>query len=156
MSLTFWCFKQVGTDYEKKDEVGGDAGSHHWHVGGNYGRVSFGYIENVISQYPFRAITLLESHLLPRPVIHKGRRRTVLEESTLRISSRVAARNGGRPGSTMRSCARVLHHQVGIVEEDEEAAIAEADLERYRRAFDHPVSEPQVAALAALFARSLP
>ncbi|CAM0911103.1 unnamed protein product [Alopecurus aequalis] len=53
--------------------------------------------------------TWLESRLLPRPVIHKSRHRTALEESTLRRSSRVAARNGGRPGSTMRSCTRVPH-----------------------------------------------
>jgi hypothetical protein len=91
-SFSFWYFKQVGTD--------------HWHVKGIHARLSFGYTENVNSQSLstpegvfFRAMTLVETHLLPRPVIHKRRWRTTLKESTLRTISHVASRNGGRPGS---------------------------------------------------------
>ncbi|KAM0834894.1 hypothetical protein ACQ4PT_063298 [Festuca glaucescens] len=118
--------KVVGTEYEKEDEVGQDAGAHHWHVGGNHALMLFGYTKNVISQSSsipegvfFRWMTLMEACLLPRPVIHKRRRRTALEESMLMTSSHVAARNGGRPGSTIRSCARVLR-RMGIFQEDEE------------------------------------
>ncbi|KAM0834892.1 hypothetical protein ACQ4PT_063298 [Festuca glaucescens] len=117
---------EVGTEYEKEDEVGQDAGAHHWHVGGNHALMLFGYTKNVISQSSsipegvfFRWMTLMEACLLPRPVIHKRRRRTALEESMLMTSSHVAARNGGRPGSTIRSCARVLR-RMGIFQEDEE------------------------------------
>lgn len=48
----------------------------------------------------FREKTLLETHLLPRPVIHKRRRRTGLEESTRRTNCCVVAQNGGRLGCT--------------------------------------------------------
>jgi hypothetical protein len=150
-------------DHEKEDEIGQDVEAQHWHVPRNNGRLSFGYTENVISQSLstpegvfFRAMTLLETHLLPRPVIHKRRWRTTLKESTLRTISHVASRNGGRPGSTIRSCTRVLLHWMGIFQENEEAAISEEDLDRYWREFDHPLAEPQIAALVALSSWSLP
>jgi hypothetical protein len=163
MSFSFWYFKQVGAHHEKEDEIGQDVGAHHWHVGVNYWRVSFGYTKNVISQSLstpegmfFRAMTLLETQLLPRPVIHKRRWRTTLKESTLKTISHVASWNGGRPGSTIRSCTRMLLHWMGIFQQNEDAAISEEDLDRYWREFDHPLAEPQIAALVALSSWSLP
>lgn len=67
--------------------------------------------------------------------------------TTIRYSKRIAMFANARPALERAQC--VLMRKLGILKEQEQ--MSQEDREAYTKLFEHPLSRPQLAALAALF-----
>jgi hypothetical protein len=92
----------------------------------------------------------LEDPLLPMPEPRLVRRRLFsVQSSSVRRSSRIAAKNKGIPGSTIKKAQRMIMKKLGICQD--EARLSADQLRDYAAIFASPLSADQVAALASLF-----
>lgn len=72
--------------------------------------------------------------------------------TTLRRNRRIA--DGGRQGPALQRAQSVLMRKLGLTKENEQITAKVKDA--YARFFEHPLSPPQLAALAAIFGWTIP